>query len=160
MKTTRTLIGQIKNIDFKRLSYQKGILLRMIEDWGKSGDSKKIQDSAEAVGIVNLISTIQDHAVDELGFDSKEVFGFKDEAKHLREMPFIVNHDYADKSCTNFVTCNKDITGEWIGGRNISAKDRRMLKNIAQQLDTEFKLNRCDEFIQILPFKYFTNIKL
>jgi hypothetical protein len=67
----------IKNIDFSLLKKQKRILLNMIMDWGESNDPNQAHDASEAEGLLELITNIQDYAVDVLGYEENEVFNFE-----------------------------------------------------------------------------------
>lgn len=69
----------IKRIDWKQLQRQKLIFINMIQDWGEADDADQREDAEEAEGLLNLIDTIQDYAVDELGMDENVVFNFKEE---------------------------------------------------------------------------------
>ena len=64
----------LKAIDFKKLKKQKQDLLETITLLEK----QKINDKADRLtGIVSLIDSIQDKAVDEYGYDENEVFDLK-----------------------------------------------------------------------------------
>jgi len=64
----------LKEIDFKALKKQKAILINMIQDWGEADDKDQKKDAKEVEGILNLIDTIQEKAVDEFGYSEEEVF--------------------------------------------------------------------------------------
>lgn len=75
----------IQNIDFKLLKEQKNDLLQSIQDFemeahscendGHPKAAIRLKEQAESIqGIINLIDSIQDYAVDELGKSETDVF--------------------------------------------------------------------------------------
>lgn len=56
------------DIDFDELKKQKALLAKTINE--------SDENLAELDGILHLIDSIQDYAVDELGMDEEEVFNF------------------------------------------------------------------------------------
>ena len=73
MKTT--LEKFIEDIDFQLLKDQKSEL-NEFRATGKNYDTKRLGLAVQ--GILELIDTIQDIAVDEFGYDSEIVFDFND----------------------------------------------------------------------------------
>jgi len=71
----------IKNIDWSELRNQKRTLLGVIDKHYNNIASESLNDSAkdDLEGLVNLIDSLQDYAVDQLGIDSIHVFDFDDE---------------------------------------------------------------------------------
>lgn len=68
----------IKNIDWQLLRKQKLTLLEISEQYDReySDEAVVIKERLKDLqGIVHLIDAIQDHAVDEMGMSSTEVFG-------------------------------------------------------------------------------------
>lgn len=61
----------IQGIDFSQLKAQKLTLLGTIDELEREG---KLQASEDLTGILNMIDSIQDHAVDVLGFKEEDVF--------------------------------------------------------------------------------------
>lgn len=90
----------LEEINYPELRAQKESLLNMaefcqnVEDFDKGGtDNNSIQ------GIINLIDAIQDNAVDVLGKDEKEVFGFTFKTKLYQEVQDAVsaNRDLSER---------------------------------------------------------------
>ena len=48
----------------------------MIQDWGESDDPQQKRDANEVEGLLSLIDSIQDYAVDVLGMKDSDVFNF------------------------------------------------------------------------------------
>ena len=65
---------KIEKIDFKKLKNQKQILINMIQDWGESDDPHQKSDANDVEGLLSLIDSIQDYAVDVLGMKESDVF--------------------------------------------------------------------------------------
>lgn len=65
---------KIKKIDFEKLKAQKAIFINMIQDWGESDDPQQKSDANEVEGLLSLIDSIQDYAVDVLGIKESDVF--------------------------------------------------------------------------------------
>ena len=70
----------IEGIDFPALKQQKLKLLNMIEDWESSPEVPKQEAAKEVMGIIHMIDDIQDHAVDVLGKDEKDVFNLEEDS--------------------------------------------------------------------------------
>lgn len=66
----------IEGIDFPQLKGQKLSLLATIDELEREGKTTQAKD---LTGILTLIDHIQDHAVDVLGKDEKEVFNLTPE---------------------------------------------------------------------------------
>lgn len=64
----------LSQINYQKLKTQKDILNRMILSWNKSEDPQRKKDAIEAEGLMNLLDSIQDNAVQYLGFTEEEVF--------------------------------------------------------------------------------------
>jgi hypothetical protein len=62
------------NVDFESLKNQKAILINMIQGWGESSDPDQKADAEEAEGILELLDSIQDQAVDVHGESEDDVF--------------------------------------------------------------------------------------
>jgi hypothetical protein len=62
----------LTDIDWKRLREQKKILVEMTFTHGKF----TLEENVALDGIINLIDSLQDYAVDEMGISEKEVFDF------------------------------------------------------------------------------------
>lgn len=75
----KTLDAIIQGVDWRLLKGQKDILIHMIEDWSQSDDPIQKENAKEVEGILNLLDSLQDYAVDTLGKSEKEVFNI-DEA--------------------------------------------------------------------------------
>ena len=71
------MVIKIENIDFEKLKIQKEIFINMIQDWGESEDTQQIEDAKEVEGLLNLIDSIQDYAVDVLKIEESKVFNLK-----------------------------------------------------------------------------------
>lgn len=69
----------INKIDFTTLRIQKKTLMAIIDELQKKNDVR----FEDLEGLLNLIDTIQDYAVDELGINEMVVFDF--EAEEQRE---------------------------------------------------------------------------
>lgn len=67
-------VFDLGHIDMGVLSQQKAILINMIQAWGEADDQQQREDAQMMDGLVGLIETIQDYAVDKLGLPEKEVF--------------------------------------------------------------------------------------
>lgn len=59
----------IKNIDFDLLKKQKAYLLSL-----STQTNRKTDEYSYISGLLHLLDSIQDYAVDELGFDEDKVF--------------------------------------------------------------------------------------
>lgn len=64
----------IERIDWTKLSEQKDILVRMIQGWGEADDDTQKEEGKIAGGLLSLLDTIQDHAVDVMGVKENIVF--------------------------------------------------------------------------------------
>jgi hypothetical protein len=73
----------LKNIDWSELRAQKSVLLAVIDELEKKKDIR----FEELDGILNLIDSIQDFAVDEMGIPEMSVFDFEDEEKREESTP-------------------------------------------------------------------------
>jgi hypothetical protein len=69
----------IQKIDWKLLSEQKGQLLETIEDLENEQTSSNQHKIDSLNGILNLLDSLEDYAVDEIGVDENTVFNFKSE---------------------------------------------------------------------------------
>jgi len=73
----------ILKIDFTTLRTQKGTLIAIISELEKKQDIR----FEDLDGILNLIDSIQDYAVDELGVDAMHVFDFELEEEREKSTP-------------------------------------------------------------------------
>lgn len=64
----------IRKIDWAQLKIQKQKLLEVVDNWGASSI-----EGGKLMGIVHLIDSIQDHAVDNLKFEDRIVYQEEDE---------------------------------------------------------------------------------
>lgn len=64
----------LSKIDYTKLKEQKAILINMIQDWGEADDPQQKADAKEMEGLLHLVDSIQDNAVDKLGMAEEEVF--------------------------------------------------------------------------------------
>ena len=78
LKTPKTAEELISGINWKLLKKQKKSLLETIDYMGRKNMVSSGKHYKELVddltGILNLVDTIQDYAVDTLGIDENEVF--------------------------------------------------------------------------------------
>ena len=105
----------LKKIDWKLLKKQKVTLFAVIEFCEKNKFPEEFINDLD--GILNLIDTIQDYAVDKMGESETNVFGFEEEEKHEGKNPQKLwlctkcNSDNVEtKSWTNLNT--NEISGE------------------------------------------------
>jgi hypothetical protein len=151
------VVVEIKNINFKQLKLQKKVLLGVIQDFETNKPESHVLDLKEMQGVLNLLDSIQDYAVDVLKMNELDVFDLEEEEiKTLEIMSkgkivksgqfFKLNKDYNDfkKDCIVLLGDLEtkeffDITTEMVKGHSFSLYDipPEMLTGVNNKVQSE-----------------------